>query len=256
MVTTEIIKELRDETGISIMQCKRALEEADGDMEKAKIILKKQSAGAATKKSDRELGAGFLALLEKDKKATIVPLFCETDFVAKNEDFIKTANEIAELAIGEDSNVTEKSTEKVNELIQKIGENIKVGEIKIITGNIGSYVHNGQIASIVSLKEDSSALAKEIAMHIVAMKPAFQSESDISEETKRNAREIFQKEVEEESKEKPEDIKAKILEGKMKSYFKDQVLMNQSFIKDPTKTIEVLLKENNNSLETFILEQI
>ncbi|MDQ5901371.1 MAG: elongation factor Ts [Patescibacteria group bacterium] len=255
-MTTELIKQLRDETGISVMQCKKALEEAGGDVEKARIILKKKSGVAASKKADRELASGFIASAAGEGKVAIVTLFCETDFVAKNEDFIKVAKSIAEKAITEGESAKESSSDTVNELIQKIGENIKIGDIKIAEGNAGSYVHNGQIAAVVNLKEKNDELARDIAMHITAMRPAFMNESDIDETAKENAKSIFSKEVEEQAKDKPEEMKTQILNGKLASFFKDQVLMKQSFVKDPSKTIEQLVKEANNEIVSYTLEQI
>lgn len=256
MITTELIKQLRDETGVSIMQCKKALEEVDGDIEKARIVLKKKSGAAAEKKADRELGAGFLAIATSGNKSALLTLLSETDFVSKNEEFVNCANKLAENALTEGEAVKESGLSMVNELIQKMGENIKIGEVKIVEGNIGSYSHNGQIGAVVKLKESNPELARDIAMHITAMRPAFTQESDISEEAKNNAKEIFQKEVDEQAGGKPEEMKAQILNGKINAYFKDQVLMKQSFIKDPSKTIEQLLKENNNSLESFVIEKI
>jgi len=256
MITTELIKQLRDETGVSIMQCKKALEEVGGDIEKARIVLKKKSGAAAEKKADRELGAGFLVVKSDGDTSVLITLLCETDFVAKNEEFINGANKVAEMALTDGESVKETSLSMVNELIQKMGENIKVGEVKIAKGNVGSYVHNGQLGSMVVLKEKNDELARDISMHISAMKPTFTNESDIDETAKNNAKEIFEKEIEEQAKDKPEEMKAQILNGKINSYFKDQVLMKQSFIKDPSKTIEQLLKENNNSLESFVMEKI
>lgn len=258
MITTELIKQLRDETGISVMQCKKALEEAEGDMEKARMILKKKSGVSASKKSDRELGSGFITVKSNGERTALVTLSCETDFVAKNEEFVNLANAIAQMAVTEGKESAEsKSVDMVNELIQKIGENIKLTKIEVIDGaNTSFYSHNGNIASVVVLKEKNDELAKDIAMHITAMKPAFTVESEIDEEAKTRAKEIFAKEVEEQASGKPEEMKAQILNGKINSYFKDQVLMKQLFIKDPNKTIEQLLKESNNTLEKFILEQI
>jgi elongation factor Ts len=255
-MTTELIKQLRDETGISVMQCKKALEEAGGDVEKARIILKKKSGVAASKKSDRELGSGFIATAGNESKMAIVTLFCETDFVAKNEDFIKTAKEIATKALSEGESAKDSSADMVNELIQKIGENIKIGDVKIVEGNVGSYVHNGQIAAVVKLKEKNDELARDIAMHISAMRPSFTNESDIDATAKENAKAIFAKEVEEQLKDKPEEMKAQVLNGKLAAFFKDQVLMKQSFVKDSSKTIEQLLKESNNEIVSYTLEQI
>jgi len=172
-VTTAQIKELRDLTGVSVMQVKKVLEEAGGDMEKAKVLLQKKSSEIAAKKADRELGAGTVVAYTHNNNsvAAMVELQCETDFVSGNEDFKK--------------------------------------------------------------------VAYDIAMHIAAMNPAFKTEDDISQKDKDVAMSVFKDEV----ADKPADMQEKILEGKMNSYFKEKVLMSQSFIKDPSKTIQDLVAE-------------
>lgn len=172
-ITTEQIKELRDLTGVSVMQCKKALEEAEGDFEKAQILLRKQSAKAADKKADRTLGAGIVAtyLHGGGNVGAMIELMCETDFVAKNEDF--------------------------------------------------------------------KALAYEVAMQVAATAPEFIDASQIDEGVKAKATEIFAGEAEG----KPEEIKAKIVEGKLQAYFAEKTLVNQPYIKDGEKTIGGLLQE-------------
>jgi len=172
-ITTEQIKELRDLTGVSVMQCKKALEEAEGDFEKAQILLRKQSAKAADKKADRTLGAGIVAtyLHGGGSVGAMIELMCETDFVAKNEDF--------------------------------------------------------------------KALAYEIAMQVAATAPEFVEASQIDEGVKAKATEIFAGEAEG----KPEEIKAKIIEGKLQAYFAEKTLVNQLYIKDGEKTVGGLLQE-------------
>jgi len=172
-ITTEQIKALRDDTGISIMQCKKALEEAGGDMGKAKVMLAKKSRAAADKKSDRELNAGTVAsyIHAGGTVGAMVELLCETDFVAKNEEFQK--------------------------------------------------------------------LAYDLAMQVAAVAPEYRTVDDIDEEAKTKATEVFKEEV----ADKPEEMQAKILEGKLASYFKEKVLLEQSFVKNPEKTINVMLDE-------------
>ena len=162
-----MIKELRDQTGISVMQCKKALEEADGDAEKALIILKKKRSEAADKKSDRELGAGIIGVYvhNTNEVAAMVNLACETDFVSKNEEFI--------------------------------------------------------------------ALANEIAMHVTAMNPKYISRDEVDEHALEKAKEVFAAEV----ADKPAEMQEKIMEGKLSSYFKDQILLEQPFVKNPETTI-------------------
>lgn len=177
-VTTEQIKELRESTGVSVMQCKQALEEADGDMDKARIILQKLSSKAASKKADRDLGAGTVAsyIHGGGNVGAMVELLCETDFVSKNETF--------------------------------------------------------------------QTLARDIAMQIAATAPAYVRESEIDEVAKQKATEVFQAEI----VDKPAEMQAKILEGKLANYFKEKVLLNQEFIKDPSKTVAVLIQEGTQKL--------
>jgi len=171
-ITTNIIKELREMTGVSVMQCKKALEEAGGDLAKAEVILKKHSAAAADKKADRSLGAGTIgSYIHDGAVGAMVLLSCETDFVAKNPEF--------------------------------------------------------------------AALARELAMQVAATSPAYVSADEVAPEAKEAATAVFMKEV----ADKPADMQAKILEGKLASYFRDQVLLEQPFIKDESKTIKNLLDE-------------
>lgn len=174
-ITTDQIKELRDSTGVSVMQCKKALEEASGDMEKAKIILRKISKLSADKKSERTLGAGTLVsyIHSNGTVGAMLELLCETDFVARNEDF--------------------------------------------------------------------KALGRDLAMHIVAQAPEYLKIEDIPEEAKATAKDLFAKEAEEEAQNKPKEIKDKIIEGKLNSYLKEKVLLDQAFIKNPEMTIKGLL---------------
>lgn len=171
-ISIEQVKELRDKTGISIMQCRKALEDAEGDMEKAIVMLQKKGAEIADKKSDRALGAGVVQSYIHSTGAvgSLVELWCETDFVSKNEDF--------------------------------------------------------------------KTLAKDIAMQIVATHPEFVETSQIPESAREKAKEVFEKEVEG----KPENMKAQILEGKISAYFKEKVLMEQAFIKNPDLTVTQMLQ--------------
>ncbi len=255
-ITAELVKELRDSTGVSVMQCKNALEEAGGDMEKALIILKKKSSSIAMKKADREAHEGVIAVAEGNNKTIILSLNCETDFVAKNEDFVNLANNLANIALTEGiSSMKDKSVDMINQIIQKVGEKIELGNVEEISGEvIGSYVHGGKSAVVVSLKGGTQALAKDIAMHIAAMKPAFTTRDEITEEDKAKVVEVFEKEVAE--SDKPEDIKKKMLEGKITTYFKEQTLMDQPFIKNPDQTVSALLAQNNATLVQFVGEAI
>ncbi len=255
-ITAEQVKELREATGVSVMQCKNALEEAGGDMEKALIILKKKSSSIAMKKADRNAKDGIVVVKENGDKTLLLILHTETDFVSKNADFVNLANKLADMAVREGiEEMKSKSLDMINEIVQKVGEKIELGKVEELTGRIiGNYVHNNKSAVIVSLASGTKELARDIAMHIAAMKPVFIKAEDITEEDKKKVIEVFEKEVAESNK--PEDVKKKMLEGKISTYFKEQTLMDQMFIKNPDITVGALLKNNNAVLTSFIFESI
>lgn len=243
-ITTEMIKELRDSTGISVMQCKHALEEAEGDMKKALAILKKTSSDIALKKINREVKDGAVIIKTEGKKAVLVSLHCETDFVSRNEDFTTLLKNLSEKAFSFGiEKMKEEAKDMINPIIQKTGENIQLGDAYEISGDIlGTYVHNNKIAVIVSLMGGNTELAKDIAMHIAAMKPEYITSIEISEDAKKTMLEIFQKEII--NINKPEEIKKKMLDGKINTYFKEKTLLEQAFIKDGTQTVGKLLEKS------------
>ncbi len=255
-ITAELVKELREATGVSVMQCKNALEEAEGDMEKALIILKKKSSNIAMKKADRNAKDGMVVVKENGNKTLLLVLRTETDFVAKNADFIDLANKLADIAINEGiDKMMAQSLDLINVTVQKVGEKIELGEVKEVIGEvIGNYIHNNKSAVVVSLSTGTKELARDIAMHIAAMKPAFTNPEDITEEDRKKVIEVFEKEVAE--SDKPEEIKKKMLEGKISTYFKEQTLMDQFFIKNPEITVGTLLKNSNAKLVSFVHESI
>jgi elongation factor Ts len=256
IITAQLVKELREATGVSVMQCKNALEEAEGDMEKALIILKKKSSSIAMKKADRVANDGTIIVKEADGKALLLVLHSETDFVAKNTDFTNLANKLADIALSEGTDAMKaKSLDMINETVQKVGEKIELGKVIEITGAVvASYVHNNKSAVVVSLSAGTKELAHDIAMHIAAMKPAFTTREEITEDDKKKVVEVFEKEVAE--SDKPEEIKKKMLEGKISTYFKEQTLMDQPYIKNPDVTVEALLKSNNAVLSSFTRESV
>lgn len=241
-ISTELIKQLRDTTGISVMQCKRALEEAQGDMDKAIAILKKTSSDIALKKADRLANDGAVMVKSNADKTVMVALHCETDFVSKNEDFTNLLEKLTDgvLANGAEK-IKESAKDMIDPIIQKTGENIQLGDIYEVVGPVvASYVHNNKMAVIVSLEGGDTELAKDIAMHIAAMKPEYLNRDEINEDIKKTMTEIFEKEIA--SIDKPAEIKNKMLEGKINTYFKEKTLLDQAFIKDGNMTIEKLLE--------------
>ena len=244
MITTEQVKELRDATGISVMQCKRALEEAEGDMKKALAILKKTSSDIAQKKMSREVKDGRVSIKTNAKKAVLVSLHCETDFVAKNEDFTTLLEKPSDKALAEGAEkMKSEAKDMIDTIIQKTGENIQLGDVYEVDGDVlGSYLHNNKIGVIVSLEGGNADLAKDIAMHIAAMKPEYISQAEITEDVKKTMKEVFEKEVA--GVDKPEEIKKKMLDGKMATYFKEKTLMDQPFIKSENNETVGKLLEN------------
>ncbi len=255
-ITTELIKELRDATGISVMQCKKALEEVGGDIEKALIVLKKKSGDIAAKKSDRDAKEGVIIVVNGTGKSVLLALHCETDFVAKNSDFTTLAQALADKALTEGVDAMKAaSLDMINQIIQKVGEKVELGTVKEIDGAVlGSYVHSGKSAVVVSLTGGTTDLAKDIAMHIAAMKPTYMERGEVTEDAVAKAKEVFAKEVAE--SDKPQEIKDKMLEGKINTYFKEQTLMDQSFIKNPDMTIKALLEKEKATIVTFVRESI
>lgn len=251
-ITTEQVKELRDKTGVSVMQCKKALEEADGDMEKALLILKKKSTEIAAKKSDREATAGTIVPASKAGKGLLVVLKCETDFVAKNADFVAIASSLATTAINDGEEAAKAaSAQLISEGVQKLGENVQLGDIVSVEAPVvGMYVHDGRVGTIVGLTGGTEALAKDIAMHVAAMNPEYKTRADVPEDAKAKVAAMFEEEVA--ASDKPAEIKAKMLAGKLDTFFKERTLLDQSFIKNPDMTIEKLLKDGGATLVNFV----
>lgn len=248
-ITTEQVKELRDKTGVSVMQCKKALEEAEGNMEKALLILKKKSSEVAEKKSDRDASAGTLFIVNGN---TLVTLNCETDFVAKNDDFVALTQTLAEIATNEGIDaMKEKSAALIGETIQKVGENIKLGDVVTVDAPIvGSYVHDGRVASLVGLEGGSEDLARDIAMHITAMSPEYKTREEISAEETTKVEALCREEVVQSGK--PADIQEKMLAGKVDSFFKERTLVDQPFIKTPDQTIGKMLESAGATVTSFV----
>ena len=228
-ISLDLVKELRTKTGVSIMQCKKALEEAEGDMEKALINLTKKSGEIAAKKGDREFGAGTIAIADN----VMVEFACETDFVANNEEFQEVAKKLATMTA---NGTTEEEVAAVcAEATQKFGERTSLLRSHTFAEGSGSYVHsNKTIGSVVEFEGEVAAdLAKGLAMHVAAQNPRYMKREDITEEEMAKAKEVLAEEV----ADKPAEMQEKILEGKIASYFKERVFLEQGYIMDPSQTI-------------------
>ena len=252
------VKNLRDKTGLGMMECKKALEAADGNLEEAITNLRKNSALKAEKKSGRTAVEGIILAEKTDKEIVFVEVNCETDFVAKDQNFLDFCNETLSLATNKSSSenifeeVSSAMEEKRMSLVQKIGENIIIRKIEVISGEITEfYIHsNRKIASGVSLISGSEAVAKEISMHIAATNPIVLSPEDLDKEFIEKEREIFRSQVE--NTDKPKEILEKMVEGKLNKQLADISLLKQPFVKDPSKKIETFLSESNSEIKSFV----
>ena len=252
------VKNLREKTGLGMMECKKALEEAGGDLEEAITNLRKNSVLKAEKKSSRTAVEGIILSKKIDSETLFVEVNCETDFVAKDESFLEFCQQTLEFACDNKSsdNIFEKVSNGMEEqrmsLVQKIGENIIIRKVKKITGEVlDSYIHsNKKIAAGVSLDQGSPEIAKEVAMHIAASNPIVLSPEDLDESYINSEREIFRSQVEKEDK--PEEIKEKMIQGKLNKQLADVSLLKQPFVKDPSKSVEAFLSESNTKISSFI----
>ena len=251
------VKELREKTGLGLMDCKKALEGADGDIELAIEELRKTSGIKASKKSGRSAADGLVAITSKDTNYFMIEINCETDFVARDDSYIAFTNETLDAYSNNPMYSLEELLENGVEgnrekLVQKLGENIVVRRIsKTEESSItGSYLHSNQkIGCIVSLEGGNEALANDIAMHVSATDPMAISPSDISEDVIAKEREIFKAQSEESGK--PPEIVEKMIEGKVSKFLAEVSLTEQDFVKDPNSKISQLLKDNDANILSF-----
>jgi elongation factor Ts len=257
-IKAQDVKELREKTGLGMMECKKALEEANGNLDEAIKNLRKSSALKAEKKASRTAVEGIITSKISDKEITFVEVNCETDFVAKDENFINFCEEALKVALDTPSNenlldkVSTSMEKKRMSLVQKIGENIIIRKVIKIAGEVlESYIHsNKKIAAGVSLDQGSPEIAKEVAMHIAASNPIVLSPEDLDESYINSEREIFRSQVEKEDK--PEEIKEKMIQGKLNKQLADVSLLKQPFVKDPSKSVEAFLSESNTKISSFV----
>lgn len=260
-ISIDIIKELRERTGIGIMDCKKALQETDGDMDKAIRLLKEKGAITAAKKNERTVKEGSIGFCINEDKTQVacIELQCETDFVAKNELFINLAKNISKTAmnlndISVDALLNSKGENgetiqaMINEGIQKWGEKTVLADVKVMktSGFFGTYVHfNNKLVSVVEFdvkpKGKCLEIANQIAMHVASEKPLALNREGIDSEAVKEQKEIFEKQIREQGK--PENMIEKILEGKMNSWYSESVLIDQKLFTDNKITIKSLIDE-------------
>jgi len=267
MISAQAVKELREKTGAGMMDCKKALTEADGDMEKAIDILREKGLASAAKKSGRVASEGVIAtFVSEDKKiGSIIELNCETDFVSANVDFVKLANEIAEVAAKSEAKDIEEVKalplnggtvqDAVTGLIAKLGENMNLRRFVNFyapEGLVASYIHmGGKIGVVVQVKSESTtdavtSVARDVAMHIAALNPAFLDQTSVDPDTIEREKEIYRVQALNEGK--PANIVEKMIGGRLNKFFKEVCLVNQQFVKNPDLSIASYLKEESKKL--------
>jgi len=253
------VKELRDMTGVAMMDCKKALVECEGDIEKALDLLRSNSALKAEKKSSRVAADGILVVSLTDSYATIVELNSETDFAAKDSNFLsfseKVKSFISENKVNDIEAFSSSSLEDDRKtLVQTIGENIQLRRVETLDYNsdmnIGVYLHSdSKLGSIVVVKDGSDLIAKDIAMHVSAFNPICLSQEDIDQDILERERAIYQNQAKESGK--PEEIMEKMVEGKIKRYLSEVSLLSQNFVKDPDITVNDYLEKDNASIVAY-----
>ena len=242
----QLVKQLREMTGAGILDCKKYLIKANNDLDKAIELFRSEAGVKADKKGSRIAAEGLVNFYQNHDSILLLELNSETDFVARDANFINLAESIAvKLLENNESDITKEITDDITSGISKLGENIKLRRhLKIKKNNsVYGYSHNNKIASLVELKKDNESLAKDICMQIVASNPLSLDEASIDSSTLSSEKEIYKKELE--KIDKKEDIKRNILEGKMKKFINDNTLINQPFVKDPSTSISKIIKDNS-----------
>ena len=241
----ELVKQLREITGAGMLDCKKYLEQANNNLDEAVKLFRSESGKKAEKKGSRIAAEGIVNFYENSNCLLILELNSETDFVAKDENFILLAQSIAsELLNKEESEAKKSIAEMINASISKLGENIKLRRYSKIdkTNNVFAYSHNNKIVSMVELKSSDEILAKDICMQIVASNPLAIDESSLDKSILKSEKDIYKQELD--KLDKKEDIKRNILEGKMKKFINENTLLNQPFVKDPSTSLSKIIKDN------------
>ena len=264
-ITAQLVKEMRERTGLGMMECKKALVEAGGDIDAAIETVRKSGQAKADKKAGRVAAEGRVVAHRVADAATLVEINCETDFVGKDEAFIAFCDSVARVSSAaenlegllalqlENGQTVEEGRQQ---LILKIGENIQIRRIASLRGDAiyGSYLHGGSIGVVVKLAGGDEELAKDIAMHIAAANPICVAEQDVPAETLAKEREIFAAQAAESGK--PAEIQEKMVDGRVRKYIAEVTLSGQPFVKDPDVTVGKLLAKADASVEGFIRFQV
>ncbi len=264
-VTAALVKELRERTGLGMMECKKALVEADGDIERAIDDMRKSGQAKAAKKAGRTAAEGAIAVAVSadGKQAVMIEINSETDFVARDDNFLGFCDKVAKAALAANEADVAKIAELTTDdgktieetrqaLVQKIGENIQVrrGAVLAAQGTIGAYVHGGKIGVLVAMKGGDAELGKDVAMHVAAVAPMVVRGEDVPAETLEKEKEIIRAQPDMEGK--PAEIVEKMLGGRISKFLKEVSLLDQPFVKNPDTTVGKLVKDAGADIDTFV----
>ncbi|MEA3109271.1 MAG: elongation factor Ts [Gammaproteobacteria bacterium] len=265
-ITADTVKQLRERTGAGMMECKKALVETQGDLDAAAELMRKTGLAKADKKAARVAAEGTVAAERSGQSAALVEVNCETDFVARSDEFQAFARELAKTALVKSpdsleallasSNAAGSFEEQRRALIAKIGENISVRRFVKVSapGALGTYIHGSRIGSLVALEGGNEALARDLAMHVAAVNPAYIDASEVPAPVLDKEREILTDQTKGEKK--PPDIIAKMVEGRLRKYLAEITLMGQPFVKDPDTTVEKLVKTAGAKVVKFVRYEV
>lgn len=254
-ITASLVKELRERTGAGMMECKKALTENNGDIDTAAEWLRKSGLAKADKKADRVAAEGRIAVAQNGGKAVLVEINSETDFVAKDENFLAFANAVAQAALASGATDVEAlksaklpSGDTVEETraaaIAKLGENIQIRRMATVdsANNVAAYVHGGKIGVLIEVKGGDAELARGLAMHVAAMNPPHIKASDVPAEFVAKEKEIELAKMSDKDKNKPADILEKIISGKIAKIVNEVTLYGQPYVLDTNQSVEAVLK--------------
>jgi len=265
-ITASLVKELRERTGAGMMDCKAALKDANGDIESAIEIMRKSGAAKAAKKAGRIAAEGIISIKQKENDIVMIEVNCETDFVAKDDNFLSFSEAIVDVIMEHDVNdidnllklnfENQTIEEATQQLVTKIGEKVTIRRFEkcSIKNQVGIYLHGTRIGVVVEIEGGDQELAKDIAMHIAASKPLYINEDNVSKEVLDKEREIYTAQAKESGK--PEEIIKKMVDGRIKKYIKEITLLGQPFVKDPDQSIEGILKLAEANVRSFIRYEV
>jgi len=265
-ITADAVKQLRERTGAGMMECKKALVETAGDLDAAAELMRKTGLAKADKKAARVAAEGTVVIERSGNDAALVEVNSETDFVARSDEFQAFAREVARAALQSAPPTlealmsltpgAESLEQRRRALIAKIGENISVRRFVRVSspGPLGAYVHCSRIGTLVALRGGDEALARDLAMHVAAVNPAYAATADVPPAVLDKERSILAEQTKAEKK-APEII-AKMVEGRLRKYLAEITLLGQAFVKDPDTTVEKLLKKSNADVVQFVRYEV